>query len=149
MHEVREAWKEWSGVHPTIAAWLVVLGVVACVLVLFCAAERLLTETICGNAVISELPCPDGRLKAVLFSRDCGGAVDRGSYQVSVMNNEEKLSNADCGNVFISYEEPRVRWGSADTLVVTHGRDSKIFRNEREIRFFPFANVIHVRYELF
>lgn len=39
----------------------------------------------CGDTILSELPSPDGRLRAVVFDRSCGAVSHGSSTQVSVL----------------------------------------------------------------
>jgi hypothetical protein len=52
----------------------------------------------CGNEVLKEVASPIGKMKAVIFQRDCGATTDF-TTQVSVLSKDEKLSDAG-GNAF-------------------------------------------------
>jgi hypothetical protein len=91
--------------HPLIAHWLKILGVVAtaiaalvAVLVLFLALILPSADDLCGNSVLSEAVAPGGQLKAVVFERNCGATTDF-STQVSLIEANTALPNRG-GNVF-------------------------------------------------
>ena len=52
----------------------------------------------CGNELLREVASPDGKMKAVVFQRDCA-ATTGFITQVSVLSKDEKLPN-ESGNVF-------------------------------------------------
>lgn len=97
----------------------------------------------CGNDIAKERPSPDGRMKAVLFSRDCGASTDFSS-QISILRADEALSGG--GNAFSadsdhgaaktgSWGGPTVEiaWISASTLSVSYASRARIFKSEREV----------------
>jgi len=51
----------------------------------------------CGNTVLQDVPSPDGRRHAVVFTRDCGATTDF-STQVSVLTRAREAVGG--GNVF-------------------------------------------------
>lgn len=53
---------------------------------------------LCGNAVLAEYPSPNGRLKAVVFERDCGATTDF-STQISILPSAYTLEN-EGGNIY-------------------------------------------------
>jgi hypothetical protein len=68
---------------------------------MLCAAFFLgdvLSNGLCGNKVVNEYASPDGQLKAVVFTRDCG-ATTAYSTQVSVMNAGDNIGDRNTGNV--------------------------------------------------
>ena len=67
---------------------------------LFGTYNFLVSEELCRNEVLSELPNPDRQTRAVIFQRDCGSATGF-STQVSVLKSEEDLKNK-VGNVFVA-----------------------------------------------
>src|SRR6266550_3254126 len=52
----------------------------------------------CGNELLKEVASPNGRMKAVVFQRDCG-ATTGFSTQVSVFRRDQRLPN-EGGNLF-------------------------------------------------
>ncbi len=55
-------------------------------------------DDMCGNDVTKEVISPDGKMKAVVFQRDCG-ATTGFSTQISVLPDSKTLPN-ESGNVF-------------------------------------------------
>lgn len=68
----------------------------------------------CGNDAYEEFPSPNGKLKAVLFERDCG-ATTPFSTQVSIIENNQKLENAP-GNAFIGSDDGRAPLTNHQTM---------------------------------
>jgi hypothetical protein len=104
----------------------------------------LLTSSSCRNEVLSEVRSPNGKLKAVVFSRDCG-ATTAFSTQVSILPASES-AGTDGGTVFVSDTDHgaaasgpgggpavKVDWSSSDTLVVSHQVAARIFRAEQGV----------------
>jgi hypothetical protein len=69
------------------------------VVVSFVGCDRFF-DSLCGNTVLKSLSSPDGKLKAVVFERDCG-ATTGFSTQLSVLGAGDPLPN-DEGNIFIA-----------------------------------------------
>ena len=95
-------------------------------------------EDYCGNKILQTLPSPDGKLKAVLFHRDCG-AVSGSGEQVSLLRAGESLTN-EAGDVFVADvsadDEPQtqVRWQNSDHLVVKSTRKERGYRVSDNVR---------------
>lgn len=95
----------------------------------------------CSNTIVSETFSPDGRLKAVVFIRDCGAG--KTNAHLSVLPMEAVLPDSR-GNTFIGEggltasdmkEGPRVRvaWLSGTELSVLHGMVRRV-RYEENVR---------------
>jgi hypothetical protein len=68
-------------------------------IVLWANLNSMITEN-CSNWIVSEIPSPDGKIKAVIFQRDCG--IDTAvSTHVSLLPFSETLRNRK-GNLFIA-----------------------------------------------
>ncbi len=106
---------------------------------------RLLISDMCGNQIISQVLSPDRALKAVLFTRDCG-ATTATSFQVSLLNPWDSLSNADSGNVFVSYASPSIQWKNNHTLVITRAPKAEIFQQCKEITVWPLFHNVQIEY---
>lgn len=106
---------------------------------------RLLISDMCGNEIISQTLSPDKELKAILFRRDCG-ATTRFSYQVSVLNPWDSLSDADCGNVFVSYASPGLQWKDNRTLLITRTSADEIFQEQKQITVLPLLKNVKIEY---
>ena len=102
----------------------------------------------CTNTIHRELPSPNGKMKAVIFDRDCGATVGFNT-QVSVLPSGAKLPD-DGGNVFVadggrgngtSGPYVGVSWTNDGELLVTYVKGARVFHNESSV-----SNV-RVRYE--
>jgi len=92
----------------------------------------------CQNTPIQTVHSPDGELKAVLFSRDCG-ATTGFSSQVSILRAGDDLPN-DGGNVFIAdlpqgetatpWGGPQVdlAWRAPKTVELRYDRTARVFK---------------------
>jgi hypothetical protein len=100
-------------------------------------------DGMCGNDLIHEELSPDGKVKVVVFQRDCG-ATTGFSTQVSIVPGRKTLPNAP-GNVFVATTghgaaptgqgggpEVRVVWDGNQTLILKHHPSAAIFKAERE-----------------
>ena len=100
----------------------------------------------CQNEVLQEIVSRDGRLKAVVFHRECG-TLGGDYFDVSVLPARAKLPG-DFGNVYHGETSVTVEWLGATQLQVTHPElRAKVFIQKDRIRFFrPFAlvSVTHV-----
>jgi hypothetical protein len=98
----------------------------------------------CGNSPIAEYPSPDGRLKAVVFERNCG-ATTGFSTQVSILRPNSELEN-EGGNLFVADTgngrapagidggpEVRVRWLSNALVEVQYHPDVRISRASKKV----------------
>ena len=82
----------WKGGAITVVLLLLLIF-------LWANLHSMITEN-CINQIISEVPSPDGRIKAVVFQRKC--SIDTpSSTHVSLMPAAESLPNRK-GNVFIA-----------------------------------------------
>ncbi|MBY0551117.1 MAG: hypothetical protein K2W95_27810 [Candidatus Obscuribacterales bacterium] len=109
---------------------LAALPVVLLLLAYFCI-DSLLSD-MCGNKVVSEVVSPDGQLKAVIFTRDCGATTDYSTH-VSILNASDQLRN-DGGNAFAMDEgELDLRWTGNRTLVLGHKSGEREYRSEKEV----------------
>lgn len=99
----------------------------------------------CANEVLREHSSPGGKLKVVVFQRNCG-ATTGFSTQASILSVEEDLPD-EGGNLFVSDTnhgaapsgpgggpEVRVGWKNARELWLSHHGNARIFKAEREVR---------------
>lgn len=74
----------------------------------------------CGNDIKQSMLSPDGKLKAVIFSRDCGATTGY-TTAVAILDKKETLPNT-IGNVFWLEEddihEVRLEWKSNKELIL-------------------------------
>jgi hypothetical protein len=103
----------------------------------------------CNNEIRRELASPNGKMKAVVFQRDCGATVGFNT-QVSVLPSGSKLPN-DGGNVFVadggqgnapSGPFVAVSWINDTELLVTYDKQTRVFHNESSV------GNIRVRYDI-
>lgn len=87
----------------------------------------------CGNNVLHTIPSPDGKVKAVLFQRDCG-ATTRASQQLFLLPQGEKLPNKP-GNTAV-YGAVQVRWKDNTHLNVWYPKAPDNLPEEERVRIF-------------
>ncbi|MGH9792758.1 MAG: hypothetical protein ACRD5W_16245 [Candidatus Acidiferrales bacterium] len=100
---------------------------------------------ICSNDVAWESTSPDGKLKAVIFMRNCGATTDF-STQVSILESSATLPN-DSGSIFIAdadhgavlvnrkgIMDVRLTWKSQHRLVISYPGRARIFEQENVVR---------------
>lgn len=120
---------------------LIILALGAMVFVV----QRLIVSDMCDNKIVKQVRSPTGDLQAIVFTRDCG-ATTRESFQVSILNKGDTVSDADTGNVFVSYGCPSIRWKDERTLLITKELDAQVFHAEKNIVVLPQAQAITVEY---
>jgi hypothetical protein len=120
--------------HRLLVRLLKILGVIAASIVglaaLAIGALGYFTQDMCANSVLTESVAPSGRLKAVVFERDCG-ATTNFSTQVSILPASETLSN-EGGNVFVADRVGGIRlsWRSDAQLRIEHHANARLFKTE-------------------
>lgn len=92
-------------------------------------------EDMCGNKILQELPAPQGKWKAVIFSRNCGATTGYSTH-VSILPTTQPLTNS-AGNVLITdiyASSPadeslplEVQWLGRDTLAIRYPAAAKSF----------------------
>jgi hypothetical protein len=108
----------------------------------------------CANQILKEVSSPAGKMKAVVFERDCGAPTDF-STQVSILRSDQLLPN-EGGNVFVADTDHdiapsgadggpvvEVSWTSESELLVRHDKRARVFHFE------PSVGSIRVQYETF
>ena len=108
----------------------------------------------CGNEILKEIRSPTGKLKAVVFQRDCG-ATTGFSTHVSVLPSEQQLPH-EGGNVFAADTDHGkapsgpgggpivdVSWTNETELLVRYDKRARASQNQ------PALAKVHVRYETF
>ncbi len=99
----------------------------------------------CGNELLGETRSPDGKLKAIVFQRDCG-ATTGFSTQISILPVDEKMPN-EGGNVFVADSNHgaapsgrgggpivEVRWLNESELLIKHDSRARVFQSEQSLR---------------
>jgi hypothetical protein len=95
----------------------------------------------CENTEVSRAPSPDGKLDAVLFTRNCSGTKSIGS-QVSLIGAGEALPDKS-GNAFVSNGgKVRAAWGGPSValtwtgpaaLTVTRDPTAEVYKSEPQV----------------
>jgi hypothetical protein len=86
----------------------------------------------CDNEVSKEIPSPDGSLKAVVFSRNCG-ATTGFSTQISILRGANATSN-DAGNVFVADQTPvDIKWLSNTRLSIAYLTGTETFYQMKQL----------------
>jgi len=89
---------------------------------------------LCGNEIVSDTPEQAGRVRAIVFVRDCG-ATTGFSTQVSILDEKQSVPN-EPGNTFVAHDRlsVSVRWTAPDRLVVTYPAQAKVFLQENQLK---------------
>jgi len=107
---------------------------------LFVGCNKLF-EDMCGNEVLRTVPSPDGKVKAILFKRDCGATTGY-SEQLSLLPAGAILPN-EGGDTFVADSNhgaaaggPQVQviWKDNDHLLITHHPKARIFHAKQRVR---------------
>jgi len=98
-----------------------------------------LDESMCGNELLHENVSPDGKMKVVVFQRDCG-ATTGFSTQASIIPAGDALPKKS-GDVFVADTghgaapvgegggpELRVQWLSNERVVLSHHVAARVFK---------------------
>ena len=126
---------KWKKFRLLLLATGVLLGIAR---LWFVYTIEKVSDDMCGNQVLSEIPSPDQVYRVVTFQRDCG-ATTGFSTQVSVLKYAEKLPN-ESGNLFVADTdhgkapsgigggpEVKISWVGSRSLLLIHHRDVRIF----------------------
>ena len=92
-----------------------------------------------ARVALDETKSPSGKLKAVVFERDCG-ATTRFGYQVSLIPSNENLPSG-AGNVFTADDNHgavvamyiRTRWESDHSLVIEYPKNTRVFSKRNQL----------------
>jgi hypothetical protein len=97
----------------------------------------------CGNQIVEEIPSPNKKLKAIIFTRDCG-ATTGFSTQLSILEIDDELEN-ETGNTFILSDKAKgpvfdnggskikVIWVNDNSLTVYFDRRTDVGKQEEEV----------------
>ena len=86
----------------------------------------------CVNKVRDVTASPDGRLKLVVFSRECGGSES--NLQASVLEAAEKLPERGGNAVVVDDGEVEFSWKSDGSVLVAYKRGARFYKQEESIR---------------
>jgi hypothetical protein len=92
---------------------------------------------LCENTIGTEIPSPDGKLKAVIFDRDCG-ATTATVVHISIVPREHIINHADVANTFSadgnhgasSLNSLFVEWKSDGAVAITYPAKARVFMHE-------------------
>lgn len=126
--------------------WLIALICIIIPFVLLYGAYNYLFGDLCQNEIKRQVKSPDDKLKAVVFSRDCGATASP-SAQVSIINAEEQLPN-ESGNIFVIDDDHSeavsldvsIRWTGNRRVEIRHDRSARVFSAKKffQVQRFPF-----------
>lgn len=86
----------------------------------------------CENQIQQQLPSPDHRFQAILFSRECG-ATTRQNSQISILSEKTKLPD-DGANVFISdRQDLTLYWSGENTLHIVRDPAVRAYKSEPRV----------------
>ena len=88
-----------------------------------CATNSL--ENICDNKISKDISSPDKKLKAVIFTRDCGATTGYSS-QLSIIDYSDKLEDEKGNVLIISDKEVGEETGGADLNAEWNGNNELI-----------------------
>lgn len=80
----------------------------------------------CSNEILSEIPSPDGKLKALIFRRSCA-STDSVSTDVSIFGSSESPPNQP-GNSFIAQgvTPVTIRWIDNSELLIDEPQETNV-----------------------
>jgi hypothetical protein len=85
-------------------------------------------DNVCGNDISKTIISPSGKLKAVVFNRNCGATTGLNT-QVSVLFSTEKLSNEAGNTLILDGSVPlQIEWKSDSLLQIGKLGGAKTFR---------------------
>jgi hypothetical protein len=105
-----------------------------------------LFKGMCGNRIYKQYVAPDGKLKAVVFQRDCG-ATTGFSTQVSILEANENLNN-EVGNIYIIDGQPEtvapmISWVGNNKLIIYRLINGSEYKAEKKWGFFKSVDIIY------
>ena len=101
---------------------------------------------LCGNDIGKEVLSPDGKLKAVVFERDCGATTDF-STQISLIKASQPLPHGSSGNVFAADSDHGnvgvdvkgilpidLSWDDNNKLLIRYPARARVFSEVRQYK---------------
>ncbi|MEH7743503.1 hypothetical protein V7659_00355 [Neobacillus drentensis] len=85
----------------------------------------------CGNDIVQNVPSPNGKKVAYIFTRDCG-ATTGFSPQLSILDKDDKFPNKS-GNTFRSDEKFTIGWIDEKKLQVFYDKKSETYKMDRSV----------------
>lgn len=89
----------------------------------------------CGNKILKEITSPDKKLKAVIFTRDCGATTDFSS-QLSIIDYSDNLENETGNILIISDKEYKPETGVANVNAEWNGNNELIIYFDTKVESF-------------
>ena len=115
-------------------------------------------DDLCHDKTIEEFPSPDNKMKAVLFSKNCGATTNFTTHVVIIPKTSElsqlplryrpSFFSADCnhGTAPIGKEggpEVKLTWTSSNKMTISHHKFARVYLNK------PMAKGISIEYRNF
>lgn len=117
-----------------------ILGFVIFVGILF---NVFASDEMCGTKLAESKLSPNGKLKILIFSANCG-AISDFSTQISIVESNYKLQDNDSGNIFSADSDHgiakmkedseiidlKTKWVSDQTIEIEYPESARIFKNK-------------------
>jgi len=125
-----------------------ILGVV----IFFVVVLNSFASDMCGTQLAESKLSPNGKLKILIFSVNCG-AISDFSTQISIVESDYQLQNNDAGNIFSADSdhgiarmngeiiELNTKWINNNLIEIEYPKNTRIFKNEED------ENGIQIRYK--
>ena len=78
------------------------------------------------------MPSPDGRMKLVVFSRECGGTES--NLQASLLEAAEKLPERGANAVVVDEGKVTFSWKEDGGVLVEYEKGARFYRQDAEVR---------------
>jgi hypothetical protein len=105
---------------------LILISAILCLFATGCARPG------CVNKVREVMASPDGRMKLVVFLRECGGTES--NLQASVLEAAEKLPERGANAVVVDDGEVKFAWQPDGGVLVTYEKGARFYKQEPEAR---------------
>jgi len=101
----------------------------------------------CDNDIYKRYRAPNGKLKAVIFQRNCG-ATTGFSTQISILAANEDLDNEE-GNIYVidgrpELVAPRIAWLSNTKIVIYRSINDSEYKAEKK---WGYLNSVDITYK--
>ncbi|MFC4687100.1 DUF5412 family protein [Epilithonimonas pallida] len=120
------------------------IGIIG-IIIFFIVAFNSFASDMCGTKLVESKVSPNGKLKILVFSVNCG-AISDFSTQISIVDSDYILKNDDVGNIFSADSdhgkakmnkdreiiELKTRWINNNSLEIEYTENARIFKNNDE-----------------
>lgn len=127
-----------------MALWKKIIAVIVVLILFLTIGIVLFIRSLpdpCSNEVITEIISPNGKMKAVIFQRDCGATTDFSTHVIIIPigstlekeGNSIFVANTNKGKAPAGQgggPEVRTRWLSADKLQIEYHQLASVRRSE-------------------